>query len=196
VSAESLLLKLLRCAGPGLGVCVLLLLGACTAEPLDNYRDGSMVARPALGQERFAWLVKCSKAPTCPGPNCEDNAEGAPNGNTVDLEACGIMDVSFYGIIVPTKPAGQPELTITFGKLGGTVRVEVSSDGLRWEQPVPVDLVTVKPPLSASKTARLKVTYNEKQVYSVSHLRLIHTPLNTGVTTVDGFEGTSFIAGK
>ncbi len=173
-----------------------LLCGACSAAPPDDYRDGSMVGPPKAGQERFAWLVKCNKAPPCPGPSCEDNAEGAPDTGTVDLAQCGTMDVAFYGAIVPTTPAGQPELTITFGKLGGTVRVEVSQDGVRWEQPIPVDLVTVKPPLSAAKTAKLKVTYNQEQIYAVTHLRLVHTPLNTGVTTVESFEATSFVVAK
>ena len=185
MSAGSELLRLPRCAWPGLGACVLLLLGACTAEPPTDYKDGSIPAPPAAGQEKYGWIVKCHRAPTCPGPSCEDNAEGAPNGNTVDLDKCGTMDVVFFGIFV--------EMTITFGQLGGTVRVESSEDGLRWVQP---PLAIVQPPLPASKTARLNVTYNDEKVNAVSYLRLIHTPLNKGVTTVDGFEATSIIPTK
>jgi hypothetical protein len=100
------------------------LLAGCEATP-PAAADGQGLTP---GKDRFASIARCTPSPICPGLSCADNAIGSPDGKTVDLEACGTLDLAFTGgTITAAKPA---DLALHLGAaVAGLSRVEASRDG-------------------------------------------------------------------
>jgi len=98
---------------------------------------------PVTGQ--FASLARCTSTapPACPGVSCADNAAGkaGPDGKTVNLAACGTLDLVFTGgtiLSCPDQPLDgvkscpSADLRFYLGVLAGLTRVEASGDGQRY----------------------------------------------------------------
>jgi hypothetical protein len=66
---------------------------------------------------------------TCPGESCGENAVGAPDSVTVDLRACGILDVVFTGGEIIAR-IGQPDVALIVDPpVEGGIRIEASDEG-------------------------------------------------------------------
>jgi len=85
------------------------------------------------GAPRFATIGRCSAVGACPGPVCGALAQGAPDGRSVELRACGVLDLYFTGGTVVAVPGG-PSLALHLGRfdLQPAVRVEASRDGTQY----------------------------------------------------------------
>lgn len=103
---------------------------ACVADPPGGLPPGRAAD---AGAPRFASIARCSAGGGCPGPACGALAQAQPDGRSVELRACGVLDLYFTGGTVVALP-GSPSLALHIGRfdLQPTVRVEASADGTRY----------------------------------------------------------------
>jgi hypothetical protein len=122
---------------------------------------------------------------------------GAPDGTTVDLRACGTLDVAFTGGELLAR-VGQPELALVVQPpLGAGLRVEASAEG---EGYVIVGFAGDGPSSTAAQcTAPLEgqqvlVDLDDcNTIANVGFVRLVYEPRGgTGSVLVDALEALSF----
>jgi hypothetical protein len=111
-------------AGKATLAAALLLIGCRASAPLPV--DG---AHPP-GNSPCPTIASCtppvgSAVPACPGPSCQDNAIGPPDGKVADLGFCAALDLVFGdGTVFAPDDTAQPALEVTLGRLGGATRVD------------------------------------------------------------------------
>jgi hypothetical protein len=134
----SALLAVSRSAGPVALVASVLTLAAssgCTAEP----PVPAPVPPPPVAAGRFATVATCG----CMSGTCEvgdaAQAQGAPDGQYVDLSYCETLDLTFTGGTI-TPVVDEPDLALHTGLLASGLWVEMSNDGIAYVLGAVVDL--------------------------------------------------------
>jgi hypothetical protein len=173
-----------------------LLVGGCFAESPET-SDGGLP--PGKGNRPS--VATCTnpsgqKVPACPGSSCAQNALGAPDGKTVDLAQCEILDLVFTGgtIINDTKKA--PDLAFTLGSSAGSTRIGASADGVSFK----VIAFIGKLPAGTDSTCAAELSGGRALVYfercetiaAASFIQLVRDTTVKGSATVDAVEGLNF----
>ncbi len=179
----------------------LVAVGACTASP-PLHGDA---AAGDLGSGHNATRATCSPPfgtamPACPGTGCPQNAVGAPDGITVDLTACGTLDLFLETGSLISGGTETDDLRVTLGAVGGLTQVEASERGDRYTIIGFIAPASVPLPHGAVEACRAKLT-GAAAALSLSRcntlaratfVRLIRDGTVSGASSVDAIEAISF----
>ncbi len=193
--------KLLILARPAL-LFSLLLATACGADPL----EGKPGQYPNTGQTAYPSVATCTQLNSGKPPFSSPGALGAPDGQTVDMQSCPTLDLTWTsGTVLDDNDKGsglddkKADIRLHVHRVAGRTRVEASQDGITYKV---VGFLGSTPTNFSKSTCLADTSASEALIYlskcntitNVHHLRLTRYTKITGSVVLDAVQAIHFEA--